>query len=286
MSIVDRARPDLADFRPYASARRIGSAPRIRLDANESPWPVDAATPLNRYPEPQPAALRARLAALYGVGETQLWIGRGSDEAIDLLMRAFCRAGRDNVVSHTPTFGMYRIGAQLQGASCRELALDPAADFSLDIDKLLALTDADTKLVIVCSPNNPTGTCYHANALADLANALHDRALLLIDEAYLEFSGAASASALIARHDNVAILRTLSKAHALAGARVGSLIADADVIELVARIAAPYPLPAPSVCAALDALDDDTLARTVSRVAVICEERERVARALRDLPDV
>ncbi|MEO6689765.1 MAG: aminotransferase class I/II-fold pyridoxal phosphate-dependent enzyme, partial [Dokdonella sp.] len=165
MSLLARVRPELATFKPYASARRAGFEARIRLDANESPWDlrdegVDIDAGLNRYPSPQPADLRARLAALYGTDPARLWVGRGSDEAIDLLLRAFCRAGRDNVVAFAPTFGMYRIGTALQGADYRALALDADDGFALDPEKLLALCDDDTKLVIVCSPNNPSGTLY------------------------------------------------------------------------------------------------------------------------------
>ncbi|WP_300614670.1 histidinol-phosphate transaminase [Dokdonella sp.] len=287
MSLLARARPELAAFTPYASARRSGFEARIRLEANECPWSGDEeASGLNRYPSPQPDALRARLGALYDAPPSRLWIGRGSDEAIDLLLRAFCRPGRDNVVALAPTFGMYRIGAQLQGAEYRALALDGEADFALDPDALLALADDDTKLVVVCSPNNPTGTLYHGDVLGELAARLAGRALLVVDEAYVEFAGVASAAGLIGRHPNLAVLRTLSKVHALAGARVGTLVAAEEVIDLVGRIAAPYPLPTPSVRAALAALDDDAVARTERRVGVLVAERARLAHALASAPDV
>jgi histidinol-phosphate aminotransferase len=286
MSMLCRVRPELAAFRAYASARRSGFEARIRLDANECPWDrhedgddIDAG--LNRYPSPQPQDLRARLAKLYDVDPRRLWLGRGSDEAIDLLLRAFCRAGRDNVVALDPTFGMYRIGAQLQGAEYRALALSADDDFAFDADRLLALTDADTKLVIVCSPNNPTGALYHDARIEQLAAQLAGRALLVVDEAYIEFAGVASATALIDRHDNIAVLRTLSKVHALAGARVGALIAREEIADLIGRISAPYPLPSPSVRAALGAvLDEVALARTQKRIATLLIERARVADAL------
>jgi len=291
MSLLARARPELVAFTPYASARRAGFDAPVRLDANESPWdPADDGVigthGLNRYPQPQPETLRAHLAALYGVDAASLWLGRGSDEAIDLLLRAFCRAGRDNVVAFAPTFGMYRIGAALQGAAFRTLALSADEGFALDPDRLLALADDDTKLVIVCSPNNPSGTLYHGDALEQLARALAGRAVLLVDEAYIEFAGVASASALLERHDNVAVLRTLSKAHALAGARVGALLARPDIIDLVGRIAAPYPLPSSSVQAALATLEPAALARSRERVAMIVAERERVAASLAGCPDI
>jgi histidinol-phosphate aminotransferase len=290
MSLLARARPELAAFKPYASARRSGFQARIRLDANESPWDVSddgsgQIADLNRYPSPQPDDMRAGLATLYGVDADQLWLGRGSDEAIDLLVRAFCRPGRDNIVTFTPTFGMYRIGAQLQGADFRTLGLDADTGFDLDIERLLALTDDDTKIVIICSPNNPSGTLYHEH-VAPLAERLAGRALLLVDEAYIEFAGVDSAAALIGRHANLAVLRTLSKAHALAGARVGALIARPEIVDLVARIAAPYPLPTPSVLAALLALEERAITRMYTRVSRIVGERERVSAALSMLSDV
>jgi histidinol-phosphate aminotransferase len=286
MSMLSRVRPDLAVFRAYVSARGAGVDAPIRLNANESPWDgANASSGCNRYPDPQPAPLRARLAALYGVDPARLWIGRGSDEAIDLLLRGFCRAGRDNIVTPAPTFGMYRIGAQLQGAACRELALDADDDFALDPQRLLDLTDADTKLVVVCSPNNPTGTLYH-DTLAFLADRLRGRALVLVDEAYVEFAGVTSASALIDRYENIVVLRTLSKAHALAGARVGALIAREDIAAFIGRIAAPYPLPSPSVALALSALEPSGLQATRARIAALNSERERVAQALTRLSEV
>jgi histidinol-phosphate aminotransferase len=291
MSLLDRVRPELAAFTPYASARRAGFVAPIRLDANESAWDIaddaiDIDAGLNRYPAPQPATLRACLAALYGVEATRVWLGRGSDEAIDLLLRAFCRAGRDNVVAFTPTFGMYRIGALLQGAELRTLALSPDDDFALDPERLLALCDDDTRIVIVCSPNNPTGTLYHGASIERLATALAGRALLLVDEAYIEFADVASAAALIDRHENVAVLRTLSKAHALAGARIGALLAREEIVDLVGRIAAPYPLPTGSVRCALAALDAAAVARTRERVALVVAERARVMAALARVDDV
>ena len=283
MSLLSRIRPDLAEFQPYVSARKTGHLGRIRLNANESPWSTDGlAVGMNRYPEPQPALLRARLATLYGATGPQLWIGRGSDEPIDLLLRAFCRAGRDNIVATAPTFGMYRVAAQVQGAAYRALELEADADFALVPDRLLALADTNTKIVVLCSPNNPTGTLHH-DAIGYLAERLAGRALLLVDEAYIEFSCVPSAVALVARHDNVAVLRTLSKAHGLAGARIGTLIAPAEITALIARIAAPYPLPSSSVALALAAMQPAALALTQERIAILLAERKRVAGALSQL---
>lgn len=285
MKLLERVRPEILALQPYSSARMESGAAATMLNANESPWPASRTAPLHRYPDPQPAKLRAALAGLYAVAPDNVLIGRGSDEAIDLLVRAFCRPGCDAIAIAPPTFGMYAVAARIQGADVIEAPLAPG--FVADAKALLAAITPDTKLVFVCSPNNPTGGLVPLPVLAHLAQALRDRAVLVVDEAYIEFAdGAASATTLLARHDNVTVLRTLSKAHALAGARVGALIAAAPLVALLRRIQAPYPLPIPSVEAALSALSVSALAETDLRVASICRERERLARALAVLPEV
>ncbi len=279
--LLARARPEILVLQPYSSARMEAGAATIMLNANESPWaPLGSDTStLNRYPDPQPPALRARLAELYGVADENVLVGRGSDEAIDLLVRAFCSEGRDAIVISPPTFGMYAVAARTQGATVIEAPL--AKGFELDVDALLACVTEKAKLVFVCTPNNPTGALVPLTVIAKLALALHDRALVVVDEAYLEFAdGAPSAAALIARQDNIAVLRTLSKAYALAGARVGTLAAHAQIVALLRRIQAPYPLPTTCVDAALAALTPNAVDEARVRARVLVRERERVARAL------
>lgn len=280
MNPLDLVRPDLAGFVPYASARRVGTPAAVCLDANESPWsPPGDPSGLNRYPSPQPAALLTSLADLYGVEPDQLFVGRGSDEAIDLLIRAFCRAGIDNIVTVSPTFGMYAIAARVQGAQCRTVPVDAEAGFALSVDDVMACVDEHTRLVFLCSPNNPTGTDYHA-LIRPLAEALAGRALLVVDEAYIEYADDDSATSLLDAFPHLAILRTLSKAYALAGARIGSLIAASSVIRLIAAIAPPYPLPTPCVEAAQAALSAAALATVADRIAVTRDERQRLYRAM------
>lgn len=286
MNPLDLVRPDLAGFVPYASARRLGAPTPVRLDANESPWTQDGdELGLNRYPSPQPSLLLAALAGLYGVRVEQVFVGRGSDEAIDLLIRAFCRAGIDNVVALSPSFGMYRIAARVQGAGYRDVVLDPDAGFALSAEDILARVDAHTRLVFLCSPNNPTGTDFHG-LIEPLAQALVGRALLVVDEAYIEYADADSATALLDRYPHLAILRTLSKAHALAGARIGSLLAAPALIRLIGAIAPPYPLPSPCVEAALRALGAAAVEVTATRITTIRRQRERMRRALATCPGV
>lgn len=281
MSVLDLARPDIRALTPYSSARMEAGEAAVMLNANESPWPpADDTLGLNRYPDPQPAALRARLAELYGVTEDRLLIGRGSDEAIDLLMRAFCRSGRDAIAISPPTFGMYAVCAGVQGTAVETLPLDD--NFNLDVDAVLAGLSPAVKLVFVCSPNNPTGGLVPLAAVKRLAAALTDRALVIVDEAYVEFAATDSAATLLNRYPNLGVLRTLSKAWALAGARIGALLADADVIALLLRIMPPYPLPTPSVDAAMRVLDASGGRLMRERVATLIAERERMAVALAD----
>lgn len=283
-------REDLRDFAGYASARMQAGAARIRLDANESPWPNagDDAASLRRYPEPQPLALLSALATLYDVDSMRLLLTRGSDEAIDLLLRATCLPGRGAIVTTPPTFGMYAVCARLHGARVVEVPLRDAGDgFEADLSAIgEAALVAGARLVFLCSPGNPTGDVVPLAGIAALARRLAGEALVVVDEAYGEFAGVASAASLPEGAGNIVVLRTLSKAHALAGARVGCAIAPPAVAAALRRCQAPYPLPAPSVAAALAALSAPALARTRARVQRIRAARDALAARLRTQPGV
>jgi histidinol-phosphate aminotransferase len=286
MSVLDLARADIRALAGYSSARMEASGGTVLLNANESARPPSfpGGNGLNRYPDPQPRALVETLAELYGSTPDRVLVTRGSDEAIDLLTRAFCRAGQDGIVISPPTFGMYAVCARIQGAAVVEASLE--ADGSLDADKLIAAVTPGIRLVYVCTPNNPTGNVVALETLERIAKALQGRALLIVDEAYAEFAGAHSATQLIDTYDHVAVLRTLSKAWSLAGARIGTLVAHADVISLLRRIIPPYPLPSPCVDAALAALSYE--GRRVQRhhVHEVLNERARMFAALGGLPGV
>jgi histidinol-phosphate aminotransferase len=286
MSVLDLARPEIRALQPYSSARMEASGGQVLLNANESAWapPGDHALACNRYPDPQPAPLIDALARLYGVRASQVLVGRGSDEAIDLLVRAFCRAGQDAIAIQPPTFGMYAVSAHIQGAGVITVPL--AADFSLDVDAVLAALTPAVKLVFVCTPNNPTGQLVRLQDVTRLAQALVGRALLVVDEAYIEFSDAPSAAPLIDQFDHLAVLRTLSKAWALAGARIGTLLANEQVVALLRRVMAPYPLPRPCVALALEALTEGGQDAARAHIAVVREQRARMARALAEVPGV
>jgi histidinol-phosphate aminotransferase len=281
------ARPEIA--RLERPSRMMDDPTTGRLHANESPWraPLDGSIAgLNRYPEPEPLMLEARLAALYGVAPNRVLATRGSDDGIDLLVRTFCRPGRDAVLTCPPTFGMYAHCAQLHGAPLVEVPLRAADGFSLDEDELLAAAAPTVRLVFLCSPNNPTG-----NALADgtalrIAKALAGQAIVVVDEAYAEFHAGTSLVERLAAHPNLVVLRTLSKALALAGARCGAVLGDEDVIDLLARARPPYSIPTPSSEAVLAALTPASLAALEARAASLAGARATVAAALESLPAV
>lgn len=281
------ARADIRALAPYVPARAAARA--TRLNANEAPWrnPADEGeAALNRYPPARPLALAESLAAHYGVAAGRVCATRGSSEAIDALVRCYCRAGVDDIVVCPPTFGMYAVYAGVQQAGVRTVPLIAARDFALDVDGILEAWDETAKLVFVCSPNNPTGGSVDGAELARLCGALEGRGLVVVDGAYYEFSTADDYMALLDRHSNLVVLRTLSKALGLAGIRCGALVADPRVVELVMRILPPYSLPTPTLEAAAAGLGPVALTALQSRLAALRAERERIAGALAELPAV
>jgi histidinol-phosphate aminotransferase len=220
------------------------------------------------------------------VTRDRILVGRGSDEAIDLLIRAFCRAGQDAILIQPPTFGMYAICAQVQNAGVVEVLLDE--QFQVDANAVLAgMTDA-VKLVFVCSPNNPSGQRVSRETIVALADALAGRAVLVVDEAYAEFADEDDASVidLLDRYEHLVVLRTLSKAWALAGARVGSVLAAPALIDLLRKILPPYPVPTPCLDAALQALSPQGRKAVAQQIRLVREQRRDMAVALRDAPGV
>jgi len=245
-SVLKLVRPDILALSAYSSARKESQGGRVWLDANENPETPSVHQPLlNRYPEPQPADLVAQLAALYGVRPAQCLVTRGSDEGIDLLLRTFCRAGQDAILITPPTYGMYIVAAGIQGARTVTVSLIREKNFALDAAAVLKAVTPDIKLVFFCSPNNPTGGLLDRAAVLSVVQTLATRAVVVIDEAYVDFSGQPSLAADIAANPNLVVLRTLSKAFGLAGARVGTTIADPAIIAVLQKVIAPYPVPAP-----------------------------------------
>ncbi len=279
------ARPEIVSLKPYAHAAWLPAL--TRMHANEAPWrPKDDNTiaGLNRYPEPQPRALIERLAALYGVSATQVLASRGADEAIDVLSRIYLRAGTDAILQCGPTFGMYQVAARIQGAEVVEIALDPVHGWCIDPHRVLAAWRPNIKLVYLCSPNNPTANLLDPAALEHICTALDGKAIVVIDEAYIEWSRSPSLASWLGRFQTLAILRTLSKAHALAGARLGALLASPELVEIARRVIPPYALAQPTIEAALRALDPDELAASQGRLEALLMEKEYLRRGLTNSP--
>lgn len=277
MSIVSAARESLRGLRPYQAAVQVDDT--IRLNANEAPWRNSGEKyqrPLNRYPEIRPARLGTLLAQQYGCEPENLLVTRGTSEAIDLLIRAFCEAGRDNIVTTTPTFSMYEHYAVLQGAELRQVETSADDDFAVDPGAIVDACDQNTKLVFLCSPNNPTGTLISLDALRTILDQRSDQSAVVVDEAYIEFAGEGSAVELIDEFDNLIVLRTLSKALAYAGARCGSVIGAVDVIGLLDAVQAPYAMATPVIECVEKALQSTSISESAARVAEIVGERERL----------
>jgi histidinol-phosphate aminotransferase/imidazoleglycerol-phosphate dehydratase/histidinol-phosphatase len=284
------ARPEilaLPEMDVAANANDSFGSDAIKLDANENPYaPLSEgalAAGLNRYPQPQPARLKKAMAALYGVSPENLAVTRGADDAIDILVRAFCRPGIDSVSICTPTFSAYAQFARLQGARVIEARLDSAFDFRPELLLEAVEDEPSLKLVFLCSPNNPTGNPVDPADVLRVADALPG-SIVVLDEAYLEFSETPSLAEEAARRPNLVVLKTLSKAYGLAGARVGALIGDPELVALAARALPPYPLPSLSIEAAMSALAPSRRAVHRERIDRIKSDRERLAGLLDGSP--
>lgn len=291
MSLLARlARPEILALPPVdiaAQANESFGPDAIKLDANENPYsPLvegSLADAVNRYPEPQPMALRRALAALYGVAPDNVVATRGADDAIDILIRTFCRPGIDAVSICQPTFSAYAQFARLQGARVIETRLTDSFDFDADAFLAAVAGEAELKLAFLCAPNNPTGNPVAASDVLRVADARPDT-IIVLDEAYIEFSEQPSLAAEAARRDNLVVLRTLSKAYGLAGARIGCAIGTGELAALIGRALPPYPLPSLSIRAALASLAPSRRPIHEDRIARIKADRERIAGLLAGSP--
>lgn len=287
MTITELARPEIRELKPYrpTALSSVTQGNTVLLNNNESPWtPPDIDNEfmpaMNRYPSISPE-LRQRMVAYYGVRGDQLLLTRGSDDGIDALLRTFCRAGIDNIIVSSPTFGMYALSARIQGAGVVDVPLSDTFDYRLN--SVVDAADDMTRLVFICSPNNPSGNSIALQTIRAACEALQGRAIVVVDEAYGDFLSQSGASCLLDDFDNLVVLRTVSKGLALAGARVGVLLASAEIIDLVQRVLPPYPLPTPSIEAVFRAFSDGALAIASKRIAETRERRDETAMSLRQL---
>ncbi len=280
------ARKQVQQLTPYLSARRIGGSGDVWLNANESPFDnayVADISRLNRYSECQPKPLIDAYAAYAGVKPEQTLTSRGADEGIELLIRAYCEPGQDAVLYCPPTYGMYAISAETFGVERKTVPLN--SDWQLDLAGIEAQLD-NVKLVFVCSPNNPTGNLVKREDIVTLLEMTKDKAIVVMDEAYIDFCPEASTVDLLKEYDNLAILRTMSKAFALAGLRCGFTLANPDIINVLLKVIAPYPVPIPVADIAQQALSAQGLERAASQVAELNQNRQYLSQALSTIEGV
>lgn len=286
MNIEELARDNVRALTPYQSARRLGGSGDVWLNANEFPTPVEyplTQQTLNRYPECQPKAVIENYAAYAGVKPEQVLVSRGADEGIELLIRAFCEPGKDAVLYCPPTYGMYSVSAETFNVELRKVAARD--DWQLDLQAIANNLDG-VKVVFVCSPNNPTGQLINPQDIRTLLEMTRGKALVVADEAYIEFCPQATLAGWLDEYPHLVILRTLSKAFALAGLRCGFTLANKPVIDLLMKVIAPYPLSTPVADIAAQALAPQGINAMRDRVAQILVERQYLVNALKSIPCV
>ena len=285
--ICQRARPEVLAMAGYSSARslQVAESDTTFLDANECAFePYVGASGLSRYPSQQPGLLVDAFRRWLDVSSRNLTITRGADEAIDCLMRAFCVPALDNVVICPPTFAMYAQSAMLQGVEVKTAMLN--SDFALDFKAVTNTVDDKTKMIFVCSPNNPTGNLMEAETIIRLCQTFQGKVLIVVDETYIEFSARETIIKQLDNHANLVVLRTLSKSHAAAGLRCGVAVAHADVSALLQKVLAPYPLAVPVINEALSILKPDNAAKLAQKRNDIVARRDQYAAIMAGFSDV
>ena len=275
--VLKLVRPNILGLEAYSTARDdCGSnQPEIFLDANENPYNNG----INRYPDPHQKALKAKVAEIKGISADSLFIGNGSDEAIDLVYRVFCVPGASNAVSIAPSYGMYEVAAAMNDIEFRKVRLRP--DFSMDTEAMLSAADSKTRLMFICSPNNPTGNSFPVEQIEDILERFGG--VVVLDEAYIDFSVRPSLTSLVKRYPNLIVLQTLSKAWGMAGLRIGLAIADPAVIALMSKVKYPYNINVLAQKMALMKLDEATKDKAV---AEIVGQRFRLEKELAKCPEV
>lgn len=267
-SIDQFLRPNILKLKPYSSARDEYSGQKaVFLDANENPYNA----PYNRYPDPHQRALKEKIASLKNIPANSIFLGNGSDEAIDLLIRAFCEPGLDNIVSISPTYGMYQVAADINGIEVRHVMLTD--DFHLEVNAIITATDTHSKLLFLCSPNNPSGNCFSREAIREILQQFPG--IVVLDEAYIDFAPHKSWLPELHNHPRLVILQTLSKAWGMAGIRLGMAFAHPRIIEVMGKIKYPYNVNMLTQNKALELLNQTS--QTQTWVEELRSEREKLA---------
>ena len=274
--LQELTRPNIWSLAPYSSARNeyAGREARVFLDANENPYNA----PYNRYPDPLQLELKAALSKVKGVPAENLFLGNGSDEPIDLVYRCFCEPGVDNVVAIEPTYGMYKVCADINNTAYRPVLLDE--QYQITADRLLAATDQHTKLIWLCSPNNPTGNNLHREEILKVIESFEG--LVVVDEAYSDFSSQKPLRTEFAKYPNLIVLNTMSKAWGCAAIRLGMAFASEEIISIFNKVKYPYNINQLTQEQALEALKDPF--EVDKWVKILLEERSRMIDAFKLLP--
>lgn len=283
-SVEQLARDNVRALTPYQSARRLGGKGDVWLNANEYPVALPfelTRQTLNRYPECQPTEVIERYAAYSGLNSDQVLVSRGADEGIELLIRAFCEPGKDKILFCPPTYGMYSVSAETIGVEY--LTVPALENWQPDVPAIAAQLDG-VKLVYLCSPNNPTGNLIDPQSIRELLDLTAGKALVVADEAYIDFCPEASLASWLRDYPQLVILRTLSKAFALAGLRCGFTLANPEVISLLLKVIAPYPLSAPVADIAAQALSEQGLALMRENVKTLNQTRGWLQQQLEQCP--
>ena len=255
----------------------------IRLNANEAPeslWKDEDKHSLNRYPSPRPQNLINELAAFYDISNDQISISRGSTEAIDIIMRTFCIPYKDEILISPPTFDMYKFFANANSIKTNEMPLCESEDFCIDINKLIKNFNDKTKIIFISSPNNPTGTIVSNTDIEYLLKKVKNKAIVVLDEAYIEFSEFKTMTAKINTYENLIILRTLSKAYALAGVRCGAIIANSEISEFIKKILPPFCFATPTIELIKNSIIPENINNAKTQINLIKKEKERVSKEL------
>ncbi|HET9485869.1 MAG TPA: histidinol-phosphate transaminase [Chryseosolibacter sp.] len=264
-------RRNVLNMKPYSSARdEFHGEAEIFLDANENPYP----SPYNRYPDPLQWKVKEKLAKIKGVLPTQIFLGNGSDEPIDLIVRAFCEPDKDSILITEPTYGMYKVCAEVNAVNVQQVLLTP--EFDLDLDAIPNTFDATTKVIFLCSPNNPTGNLLSRDKIIEVLKRFYG--LVVIDEAYIDFTKSKSFIHELKKYPNLIVLQTFSKAWGLAGLRLGMCFASEEIIHILNKIKYPYNVNIRTQELALDALEN--VYRKDIWVDEILKEREILRREL------
>lgn len=271
--INNLVRKNVAGLKPYSSARdefKQGDSKMVFLDANENPFE----TGVNRYPDPQQRELKEQLGGIKGIPVENILLGNGSDEVLDLIFRAFCEPGIDNVITLPPTYGMYQVLAGINNIENREVLL--SADFQPNISEIFRVVNQNTKLIFLCSPNNPTGNSFSEEKVLEILNNFNG--LVVIDEAYIDFSESESWIGKLRKYPNLVITQTLSKAYGMAGIRLGICYASGEIIQILNKIKPPYNVNELTQKRALERVLD--VSSVKSEIADILVERDRLFKAL------